>query len=76
MTLKEQALEYEELAKLTKDALSDNLSAGAVIGYTTNGTKVTYSTQEKLRESLLEFRRLAAHANAQIAQMKFLGYSV
>lgn len=76
MTLEEQALEYKELADLVKTALSNTYSAGAIVGYTTNGTKVTYTAEEKLRKSLIEYRILASQANTQKSQLKFLGYSV
>ena len=76
MTLTEQATEYKELADLVKQALMNSYGAGVVVGYTSNGTKVTYTSEEKLRKSLLEYRRLEAHANNQIQQMNFLGYSV
>jgi len=74
MTLQEQAIEYKELAELVFTALKSNYSSGSVVGYTSNGTKVTYSSQKEMMESLLNYRRLSAHANAQIAQLKFLGY--
>jgi hypothetical protein len=75
MTLQEQATEYKELADLTLTALKSSYSAGVIVGYTTNGTKVTYTNETALRQSLAEYRQKQAHANAQITQLNFLGYS-
>ena len=47
MTLLEQLTEYEEIKILLKSALKDNLSSGSIVGYTTNGTKITYENVSK-----------------------------
>lgn len=76
MTLQEQAIEYKELSELVKKALVDSYSAGAVVGYTTNGTKIIYTTEEKLRKSLSFYRQMQAQAEAQISQLRFIGTNI
>lgn len=76
MTLKEQKAEYTEIKQLLKTALSNNLSSGALIGYTSNNTKLTYTSVTETNKLIREYNQLIAHVEHQIASLNFRGYSV
>jgi hypothetical protein len=65
MTLEEQLTEYKELKELLKAGLSNNISAGSLLGYTANGTKVTYEGATRSHNLLKEY-------NYEIAQLQSL----
>lgn len=76
MTLLEQLTEYEEIKTLLKSALKDNLSSGSIVGYTTNGTKITYENASKTNTLIREYNQLISHTEMQIKQLNMLGITV
>lgn len=74
MTLDEQLAEYNEIKNLLKTALTGNLSTGALIGYTTNGTKLVYESVVKTNELLREYNSLISTAEANIKLQSIRGY--
>lgn len=75
MTLTEQKTEYTEIKALLLTALKDNLSSGALVGYTTNGTKIVYEGATKTNLLIREYNQLIAHIEHQIVQLNFIGVS-
>lgn len=73
MKLDEQLAEYKEIKDLLKSALTNNLSSGSIIGYTTNSTKIVYEGATKTNELIKEYNRLIATAEHQISSLKFRG---
>ena len=73
MTLLEQLTEYEEIKTLLKSALKDNLSSGSIVGYTANGTKITYENVSKTNTLIREYNQLISHTEMQIKQLNMLG---
>lgn len=73
MTLDEQLAEYKEIKELLKSALTNNLSSGSLIGYTTNSTKIIYEGATKTNALIKEYNQLMAHAEFQISSLKFKG---
>lgn len=65
MTLAEQLTEYKELKGFILTGLKENIQAGGLLGYTSNGTKVTYEGQTKSNELLKEY-------NYEISQLQSL----
>ena len=47
MTLSEQLIEKNGIKTLLLTGVKDDISAGSLLGYTTNGTKVTYEGSTK-----------------------------
>jgi hypothetical protein len=47
MTLEEQLAEKQSIKALVLQGIKDNASAGSLLGYTTNNTKVTYEGATK-----------------------------
>jgi len=47
MTLSEQLAEKKQIKALLLQAMTDNVNAGSLLGYTTNSTKVTYEGATK-----------------------------
>lgn len=74
MTLQEQLKEYQEIKDLILQGLKDNLKTGSLLGYTTNGTKVTYEGVTKTNELLREYNSLISTANANISLANKRGY--
>lgn len=73
MTLDEQLAEYKEIKELLKSALTNNLSSGSLIGYTTNSTKIVYEGVTKTNDLIKEYNQLIATAEHQISSLKFRG---
>ena len=65
MTLEEQLTEYKELKSFALTGLKENIQTGGMLGYTSNGTKVTYEGQSKSNKLLREY-------NYEIAQLQSL----
>ena len=65
MTLAEQLTEAEEIRALIKIGLTNNISAGSLLGYTTNSTKVIYEGATKSHKLLQEY-------SYEIAQLQSL----
>lgn len=73
MTLDEQLAEYKEIKDLLKSALTNNLSSGSLIGYTTNSTKIVYEGATKTNDLINKYNQLIATAEHQISSLKFRG---
>jgi len=69
MTLSEQLVEANEIKALIKTAHTDNIKSGALLGYTTNNTKVTYEGATATYNLLKRVNAEIVTIEANIAQL-------
>jgi len=69
MTLEEQLIEAKEIKALVKQGIVDNTSAGSLLGYTANNTKVTYEGATKTKALLNQLNAEIVTIEANISQL-------
>lgn len=66
MTLEEKLEEAKEIKDLLKTALKNNVSAGSLLGYTTNGTKIVYEGATATSKLLKDYNMDISQINSLI----------
>lgn len=69
MTLEEQLAEKKTIKNLVLQGMEDNASAGSILGYTTNGTKITYEGATATKALLNELNAEIVTIEANISYL-------
>lgn len=69
MTLEEQLAEAKTIKDLVLQGMKDNASAGSLLGYTANSTKVTYEGATKTKALLNQLNAEITTIEANIYQL-------
>ena len=69
MTLEEQLAEKQSIKDLILQGMEDNASAGSLLGYSANSTKVTYEGATKTYTLLNQLNAEITTIEANIAQL-------
>ena len=69
MTLADQLVEKKQIKAFVLKALTDNVNAGALLGYTTNSTKVTYEGATKTNSLVNQLNSEIVAIEANIAML-------
>lgn len=70
MILEEQLLEAKDIKAIVLQGMKDSASAGSLLGYTTNNTKVTYEGTTATKKLLNQLNNEIVTIEANIAHLK------
>lgn len=69
MALADRLIEAQDIKALLLTATKESLASGALLGYTTNGTKIVYESAVKTAELLRKLNDEIATIEANIAHV-------